>query len=671
MKNLWSDEEAEATVARHAANGVDRDLALKVYGARLLGGEPRLVLHGGGNVSLKTTATDLLGAPVEVLCIKGSGRDMAAMEPADLPAVRLEPLRRLTALATIGDADMRSVLRGNLLDSAAPDPSVEVLVHAFLPQTSVDHTHANAVLALSNQADGAELCREVFGERAGIVPYAMSGLALARRVLALYEANPAVEGLVLLRHGLVTFGDDARQSYHRMIDLVSLAEARLAKKVFRAAALPDAVAPVAAVAPILRGLAAEPVDPDERTFQQFILDFRGGERVLDFVNGVEVARYSQQGPATPDHVIHIKPKPLIVPAPEAGGLDAFAAAAGQAMATFRADYRAYVARHGTPARELDPAPRVILVPGLGLFGLGHTAKKAAVAADLALANIEVIADAEALGRFRSIDEAGLFAIEYWSLEQAKLEGHAEQPLAGQVAVVTGGASGIGAATARAFADAGAEVAVLDLEAATEFDGLALACDVTEAGAVAAAFDGVCEALGGVDIVVSNAGNAWQGEIGTVEAEVLRQSFELNFWAHQWVCQNAVRIMRAQGTGGCLLFNASKQAVNPGPKFGPYGLPKAATLFLMRQYAVDHGHDGIRANAVNADRIRSGLLSDDMVASRSTARGLSEKDYMSGNLLGLEVTADDVARAFVDLALARKTTGAVITVDGGNIAAALR
>ena len=252
-------------------------------------------------------------------------------------------------------------------------------------------------------------------------------------------------------------------------------------------------------------------------------------------------------------------------------------------------------------------------------------------------------------------------------------------LQGKNAVVTGGGSGIGAATAAAFGREGAEVAVLDIDeaaaraAASSVGGSAIAvtCDVTDRGSVRAAFDTVCETFGGVDIVVSNAGAAWQGRIGDVSDDVLRSSFELNFFAHQSVAQNAVRVMRAQGTGGVLLFNVSKQAVNPGLDFGPYGLPKAATLFLSRQYALDHGADGIRSNAVNADRVQSGLLTGEMIAARAQARGLSEADYLRGNLLHREVTAADVAKAFVDLALSAKTTGAVLTVDGGNIAAALR
>src|SRR5689334_19948135 len=273
----------------------------------------------------------------------------------------------------------------------------------------------------------------------------------------------------------------------------------------------------------------------------------------------------------------------------------------------------------------------------------------------------------------------MFDVEYWSLEQAKLGKEPEKPLAGQVAIVTGAAGAIGSATARAFARAGAEVALFDIDAdraracARDIGGAALAvpCDVTDAAAVRAAFDQVVESFGGVDVVVSNAGAAWQGRIGEVDEAVLRESFEINFFAHQRVAQNAVRVIRAQGTGGVLLFNVSKQAVNPGANFGPYGLPKAATLFLVRQYALDYGAEGIRANAVNADRIRSGLLTDEMIAARSKARGLSEQDYMRGNLLGLEVTAEDVAQAFLHQALSLRTTADVTTVDGGNIAAALR
>ncbi len=684
MNSLWSDADAKAMTGAYAKQGVGEDLALRVYTSRLLGGEPRLVLHGGGNTSVKTEMRDLAGEAVEVLCVKGSGWDMADIEPPGLPAVRLAPLRRFLDLDALSDEDMVNAQRGNLLDSTAPNPSVETLLHAFLPHKFIDHTHASAVLALTDQPDGAEICAETFAGRAALVPYIMPGFTLAKKAHEVYAANPDCEGLILLKHGIFAFGASAREAYERMIDLVSVAEARVEAgrtKSFAAAALPKEVARAARVAPVLRGLAAIALDPAEGLHRRFVLEHRSGPAVLDYVNGAEVARYSGAGVVTPDHAIRTKPAPLVLPAPVAGEIEGFAKAAEAAFESYAAAYRDYFARNNagqqTPRTELDAVPRVVLVPGLGLFALGKSAKDARIAADIAENAVAVITDAEAIGTFESVSEADTFEIEYWSLEQAKLGKAAEGRLARHVVVVTGGAGGIGRATAAAFAAEGAEIAVLDkdgdaaADAAAGSGGLGVACDVTDRAAVGAAFDRVSEAFGGVDIVVSNAGAAWQGRIGEVSDDVLRDSFELNFFAHQSVAQAAVGIMRAQGTGGVLLFNVTKQAVNPGPDFGPYGLPKAATLSLMKQYAVDHGADGIRSNAVNADRIRSGLLDNDMIRERAAARGLSEADYMGGNLLHREVTADDVAGAFVALALARKTTGATISVDGGNIAASLR
>jgi NAD(P)-dependent dehydrogenase (short-subunit alcohol dehydrogenase family) len=354
-----------------------------------------------------------------------------------------------------------------------------------------------------------------------------------------------------------------------------------------------------------------------------------------------------------------------------------------AAADYRARYDAYFdandARLGGGRRRLDPAPRVVLAPGLGLFGLGRTAKDAAIAADLAEITIETVAAAERIGRFEPLPAADLFEMEYWSLEQAKLGKSVPKPLEGQVAVVTGGGGAIGAATARLFAASGAEVAVLDIEkskaeavaAAIGGRALALGCDVTDRGSVALAYDEIVRRFGGVDLLVSNAGAAFEGAIAEIDEALLRRSFEINFFAHQIVAQAAVAIMKKQGTGGALLFNVSKQAVNPGENFGAYGAAKAACLFLARQYALEGARFGVRANMVNADRIRSGLLDDAMIDRRSAARGVSRDVYMSGNLLGREVTAEDVAQAFLNHALALKTTGDVTTVDGGNVAAMLR
>jgi rhamnose utilization protein RhaD (predicted bifunctional aldolase and dehydrogenase)/NAD(P)-dependent dehydrogenase (short-subunit alcohol dehydrogenase family) len=684
MENLWSDKAAQQAVARHAEKGIGKDLALRVYTTRLLGGEPRLVLHGGGNTSVKTKMKDTVGDQVDVLCVKGSGWDMGTIEAPGLPAVRLEPLRRLLALDKLTDEEMVNIQRCNLLDSGAPNPSVETLLHAFLPHKFIDHTHANAVLSLTDQPDGEALAEDVYGKRAAIIPFIMPGFLLAKAAAEVHAKHPDVEGLILLQHGIFSFGETAEEAYVRMIDLVTLAEKRLAKakrKAFAVARPSNRVAAAAEVAPILRGLTALRSGDEKESAKRLVLEFRTSADILAYAGGKDVGRYSQQGTVTPDHVIRTKHRPLVAPVPVAGKLNEFAVTAEKAVAAYIADYHRYFSRNNakqaTPRKELDPMPRVILVPGLGLFGLGKSSKDAKVAADLAETNVSVITDAERLGKYECITEAATFEMEYWSLEQAKLGKEVEKPLARRVAVVTGAGSGIGAATAKALAKEGAEVAVLDLDGkaakavAASIGGLAIRCDVTDKTSVRDAFDAVAATYGGIDILVSNAGAAWQGRIGEVDDALLRKSFELNFFAHQSAAQNAVRIMKAQGLGGCLLFNTSKQAVNPGPDFGPYGLPKAATLFLMRQYALDHGADGIRANAVNADRIRSGLLTDDMIASRSKARGLSEKDYMSGNLLGLEVTADDVAKAFLSLALSPKTTGAVITVDGGNIAAALR
>jgi len=684
MKNAWVDSDAQAAVDRYAPDGIPRDLALRVYTTRLLGQNPKLVLHGGGNTSVKLRMNDLNGEEVDVLCVKGSGWDMGTIEPPGLPAVRLEPLRKLRRRNALSDEDMVRVQRTNLIDPSAPNPSVETLLHAFLPHAFVDHTHSTAVLSLTDQPDGESLCEEVYGKRLGYVPYIMPGFALAKAAADAFERDRSVDGLILHKHGIFTFGADARESYERMIEHVTRAEERLkrGRKTLAMAKLPPQVAPHAKVAAIIRGACALMDEKIEGAWKRFVLEFRTNDAIVSFVNGAELARYSQAGVVTPDHTIRTKNWPLIVAAPEAGKLDAFKENVRAAVADFVGKYRTYFesnnARVGGIKNPLDPMPRVVLVPGLGLYGVGTSAKDARVAADLAEAAVETITDAEAIGRFQALPDGELFDLEYWSLEQAKLGGAKPKPLAGQIVAVTGAASGIGAATAKAFAMQGAEVALLDVNAAAAMErakaigGVAFHCDVTKTNSVMSAFAEVVATFGGLDILVSNAGaTPPQGKIGEIDETAIQESFELNFYGHQRAAQAAVQIMLAQGTGGCLLFNVSKQAVNPGPNFGPYGLPKAATLFLSRQYALDYGAAGIRSNAVNADRIRSGIVTDDFIRERAKARGVSEKDYMSGNLLQREVTADDVAQAFVSQALALKTTADVTTVDGGNIAAALR
>lgn len=684
MKNLWSDTDAEAMVSTYAAKGINRDLALRTYTTRLLGGDPRLVLHGGGNTSVKTTVSDLVGDEWDVLCVKGSGWDMGIIEPAGLPAVKIAPLLKARKLTKLSDEDMVTLQRANLIDPASPNPSVEALLHAFIPHKFVDHTHSTGVLAIADLEDSMAVSAKVFGPKMGLVPYVMPGFDLAKLASEVFDRDPTVDGLILDKHGIFTFGATAKEAYDRMIHYVTLAEDYVVKNgrnPFTPAALPADLAKPNDITAMLRGAVA--VSRGEGRYDRMIAEFRTSPAILDFVNAAEVEDMASRGVSTPDLSIRIKTGPMVLPAPDASDLDGYKFVIAARVATFVENYTRYFeandARDDVKRIMLDPMPRLTLVPGLGMFGHGRTLKDAKIAADVGEMWIEAARDAESIGRFQPVSKPDLFDLEYWSLEQAKLAGAKAKPFTGQVAVVTGGAGAIGAATAKAFARDGAHVVVLDLDGGKAAEvaksignqSIGLACDVTDPASVRAAFDAALTTYGGVDIVVSNAGAAWESPIATMDDALLRRSFELNFFSHQSVAQNAVRIMKEQATGGVLLFNASKQAVNPGANFGAYGLPKAAALFLSRQYALEHGKDGIRSNAVNADRIRSGLLNDEMIANRSAARGLSVKDYMGGNLLGLEVTADDVAQAFVHHALAERTTADVTTVDGGNIAAAMR
>lgn len=684
MKNLWTDSTAETLIADYAKRGIDRQLALRVYTTRLLGGDPRLVLHGGGNTSVKMKVTDLVGDSWNVLCVKGSGWDMGVIEPPGLPAVKLDPLLKARKLNSLSDEDMVALQRANLIDPSSPNPSVETLLHAFLPHTFVDHTHSTAILAIVDQANSEALSREVFGATMGFVPYIKPGFDLAKAAADIYDANPTVEGLILDKHGIFTFGDTARDAYDRMIHYVTLAEdyvAKHGKPAPQPIALPKRLASSADFTSALRGAVA--VTHGEGRFDRMISDFRTSPEIVTFLNTPRLAELATIGVSTPDLSIRIKTGPMVLPAPDADEIDTWPATIREHVAGFVRDYTSYFetnnARDAITRIMLDPKPRLTLVPGLGMFGHGRTLKDARIAADIGEMWIEAVRGAEAIGSFKPLTHGELFELEYWSLEQAKLAANKPKPLTGQVTLITGGAGAIGAATAKLFATNGAHVVVVDLDAdkaaavakATGNDAIGVGCDITDPVALRGAFDRAVAHYGGLDILVSNAGAAWEGAIGEIDDTLLRKSFELNFFAHQTAAQNAVRIFKQQCTGGVLLFNTSKQAVNPGPKFGAYGLPKAATLFLSRQYALEYGPLGIRANAVNADRIRSGLLTDEMIANRSKARSLSEKDYMSGNLLGLEVTADHVAQAFLHHALAERTTGDVTTVDGGNIAAALR
>jgi rhamnose utilization protein RhaD (predicted bifunctional aldolase and dehydrogenase)/NAD(P)-dependent dehydrogenase (short-subunit alcohol dehydrogenase family) len=690
MKSRWNDADAERAVSDRKAAGISEALALRTYSARLLGAETALVLHGGGNTSVKAKAKTILGETIDVLHVKGSGWDLATIEPPGHPAVRMAPLVRLLELPEMTDEQMVNELRLALLEANAPTPSVETLLHAALPATFIDHTHADALLAVVDQEKAQKICEEIFGSESLLfIPYVMPGFGLARVCKQAWDAaakagrSPTV--MVLERHGLFTLGDTAKESYERMIDAVTLCEKYAESRARAENPVSTAVANDLAgrVVAVVRGALARAAD--EAPERGPIVALRTSQAILAFLDRANVGDITKRGCATPDHVIRTKPWPLACSA-TSYDIATFGSEMDAAITEYARTYGAYfdqaIAKKRVTKKQLDPWPRIVLLPGVGICGIGKTKKDAEIAADIYEHTIDVIERAENVGTYAPLGADDLFDVEYWSLEQAKLRPEAELPLARRVALVTGAASGIGRATAALFVELGAHVVACDRDGdellraadliAPEKKKTQLAttaCDVTKPGEVAHAFHFAAWMFGGVDLVVSNAGAAAEGKLETEAGEAaLRKSLELNLLSHTTVARGAVETMRLQGRGGSLLFNASKSAFNQGPGFGPYAVPKAALIALMRQYAIDLAKDGIRSNAINADRVRTNIFGGGMVESRAAARGITVDEYFRSNLLGREVTARDVAEAFAWLAQANATTGCVVTVDGGNAAA---
>lgn len=688
-QNKWNVEEAADWVAKAGDDEADRELALRVYSSRLIGADPDLVQHGGGNTSVKLTRKTLFGEPVQVLHVKGSGWDLDSLLAPGLPGVRMEPLMKLRQLDRLSDEDMVNIQRSSLIDSTAPNPSVETLLHAYLPHTYVDHTHATAFLALANLPDAEKVIAEIFGDRLAVVPFIMPGFDLARKAAAIYDANPDVEGMVLLQHGHFTFGPTARESYDRVISHTNEVEeylaGRVAGRTFSTSVnrlrAPIDAARVAAVLPVLRGAIAKVRGDHHGTAPiPVIMDVRSGPVVEEFLDRADLDELATRGVGSPDHVIRAKGEMLNLDRSDVeGGAAAIQAKVDAFVEKYRARFDAQNKRLGGVKVMLEPHPCAAWIHGVGVVGIGKDANVASATADILEQNIEVMTFGEAVGEFRPVSSEELFEMEYWSLEQAKLAGAKSKEFAGQVVLVTGGAGAIGFAIAKTFASLGATLAIVDRDGAAcqaaaaklGKHALAIEADLTAKGAADDILQQVASRFGGLDILVSNAGAAIAGSILDMDEAVIRSSFELNFFSHLSLARAASAIFAAQGKGGQMLFNVSKQAVNPGKGFGAYGLPKAATFFLVRQLALELGERGIRVNGVNADRIRSGLLTDDFIQSRAKSRGVSTDQYMAGNLLKAEVEASHVADAFVALARSERTTAHVITVDGGNIEAALR
>ena len=677
MKNNWSNSDSNKYIRKYKNLGYSKDLALRVYTTRLLGRNSELVLHGGGNTSVKTSIKDIDGKKYEVLCVKGSGWNMEEIEPEGLPAVKLDPLLSLKKKKYLSDQDMVSYQKRNLINIKSPNPSVETFLHAFLPFKYVDHTHADAILKITNRPGGLNFCKKVFGNKVAIVPYVMPGFMLSKKVNEIYSKNPKINCLILMNHGIFTFSNDAKEAYSLMIKYVSQSEKAIKNlKVKKIKQIKNYSTKFKAheIAPIIRGLSSSNND------QKFIVNYRLNKDLKYFMNGKNVRSYSSKGTATPDHVIRVKPFPLIITPKKNSSINNFKLTAKKAFDNYRKKYINYFNTNKNKVKDkkvmLDTSPRVVFVQNVGMFSIGKDLNGAKIAGDLANTNAKVISSVEETSSYKFIPEKDFFDVEYWSLEQAKIK-KAKKLLEGNVVVITGSTGAIGFETYKIFKSYGAEVVLLDYNLQriknlqSKVKELCIHCDVRNKKSVKKAFDQICKKYGGVDILISNAGTAVSGSIAEVDDKILRQSFEDNFFSHQNCASETIKIMKKQNTGGCLLFNISKQSVNPGKNFGPYGLPKSALLSLCKQYAVDYGSYGIRSNGVNADRIRSGLMTDKMIKSRAKARRVSTDNYMRGNLLLNEVKTEDVAKAFFHLAISKKTTGAILTVDGGNIAASLR
>lgn len=691
MKNSWQDKEARAFVARYP--NIQEDLALRLYSSRLIGAEPGLVLHGGGNTSVKGQLETLLGDRVRCLWVKGSGSSLDRVEPKDFPALDLAYLERLRALGGLTDEEMVNQLRTHLYDASAPNPSVEALLHAFLPHKFVDHSHADAILALSDQPDGDARVREALGARVAVLPYIMPGFPLAKAVAEMYEADPSVVGVVLHKHGLFTFGASAEESYSRHIELVDACERYAEKHARHSIAVPSGPPPnlvaawrgAAALGPALRGLLA-----GGQRDAELVMEHRVSREILTACGNPGLASWAATGPLTPDHVIRVKPWPLILPEPS-GPIEGEARGVLEAaVSAYRARYEAYVAAGEAalgPRKRLDAAPRVVLVPGVGVLAFGKTKKDARIAADIAERTLDVKQRAQAMSGFQALPDVDLFAMEYWSLEQAKLGKEAPRPLDRRVVLITGGAGAIGRGVAESCVQVGAHVVLVDRDAeavaaaAAELEArfgagvaVGVTADVTDPTAVFEAFERAAASYGGVDVVVANAGIALVRSIEDLTGDEALRVMEVNYLGVLHTLRAATKLFKAQGLGGDVIVNASKNVFAPGKDFAAYSASKAAAHQLAKIAAMELAPLDVRVNSINADAVfahgdtKSGLWAE-VGPSRAKSRGLSlpelEDFYRKRNLLSARVEARHVGNAVVFFASRQTpTTGATLPVDGG-------
>ncbi|MCH2135588.1 MAG: bifunctional aldolase/short-chain dehydrogenase [Phycisphaerales bacterium] len=653
---------------------IDPILADRVRTSRAMGADDSFVLHGGGNTSAKGTVMNIHGEEIEVLFVKGSGWDLATIEAPGFPACDLAALRALRSVEAMDDETMVREIRRTMLDPTGPTPSVETLLHAFLPHRFIDHSHADAIIALSNRPDGASICREVFGDRVIHLPWIFPGFPLAKAVADAVDAAPDTEGVLLHNHGLFTFGETADEALAKHQELVALAASQYASD--REAVLAgEGIVRISwsEVLPRLRGaLSSE---------SQFVFDTRSEPWMLAALDRPDAQEVLLSAPLTPDHTLRCKCLPCWVDPEEA--------CFGDVIARYATAYDAYVDRgieHFGPRKRLDSMPRVLLVPGCGIIGVGSNAKAAAAAADIAEHTVLTKLAGLGKGAYQGLSERELFEMEYWSLEQTKLAGKKRAPLEGKVAVITGGAGAIGEGIAHVLAEAGAHIALLDLdvsaaEAAAQRVGpsvLAVGCDVTCEHSMATAMDAVCRRFGGFDILVPNAGIAHSAMIDEHDVAAFRKVVEVNETGTFITLQAGIRVLKAQGIGGSIVLISSKNVYGPGAAFGAYSASKAGMHQLGRVAAMEVAQHGITVNMVLPDAVfgcgdNSSGLWDEIGPDRARDKGLDPEQlqahYRERNLLKAVVNARDVGEAVLFFAEGRTpTTGGVLMVDGGVAAA---
>ena len=654
MKSLWNDDEAVRFQSR------DGDRGLRVYTSRLLGADESLVLAGGGNTSVKLTEPNALGEDTDFLYVKGSGWDLSDIEAPGFAGVRMDHCLRLLELPELSDPDMVNELKLNCTLFSAPTPSVETLLHACLPFKYVDHTHADAVVTITNLEDGEARVREVYDDRVLYVPYVMPGYDLAKYCADLWnrEGRDDIEGIVLLKHGIFSFGEDARESYERMIALVTLAEDYLDAQGVRN--LPELPANTSVVPSPVEVASLRKAISETAGFPMLLRSNRS-PRVLGYARDPKLPGAHQRGTATPDHVIRVKRSPLV----------------GRDVAAYAENYREAFTRNSTQVPDgenlsmLDPAPRLVLDPALGLLAAGRRASDCIIAEAIALHTFDIVERTEALGGYEPVGELDLFRMEYWELEQAKLKKQgAPLVFAGEVALVTGSASGIGQACVEAFRSRGAALVGLDIESAeSAVDYLSLNVDVTESAAVEQALAQTVETFGGLDLLVLNAGLFPPTKcISELDDETWRKTLSLNLDANQCLLRLAYPLLKEAPGGGRVLVVGSKNVLAPGPGAAAYSASKAAMTQLARVAALEWAPDGIRVNVLHPNSVfDTNLWSPEILAKRAQAYGMTVEEYKRRNLLNTEVSSRDVAEAAAELCGPRfaKTTGAQIPVDGGE------